>query len=50
MNILEELYCGNILTNEKCSKLNSEVRNPLKLLNRNEQKLTLTFLRTDNHI
>lgn len=43
MNILEELYYGNIFPNEKCAKLNSEVTEQLKLLNRNEEKLTLTF-------
>lgn len=43
MNILEELYYGNIFPNEKCAKLNSEVTEQLKLLNRNEEKLTETF-------
>ena len=43
MNILEELYYGNIVPNEKCAKLNSEVTELLKLLNRNEEKLTVTF-------
>lgn len=43
MNILEELYYGNIVPNEKCAKLNSEVKELLKLLNRNEVKLTVTF-------
>lgn len=43
MNILEELYYGNIVPNEKCAKLNSEVTEQLKLLNRNEEKLTETF-------
>ena len=43
MNILEELYYGNIVPNEKCAKLNSEVAELLKLLNRNEGKLTVTF-------
>lgn len=43
MNILEELYYGNIVPNEKCAKLNSEVTELLKLLNRNEEKLTATL-------
>lgn len=43
MNILEELYYGNIFPNKKCAKLNSEVTEQLKLLNRNEEKLTETF-------
>ena len=43
MNILEELYYGNIVPTEKCAKLNSEVTELLKLLNRNEEKLTVTF-------
>ena len=43
MNILEELYFGNIAPNEKCARLNSEVTKLLKLLNRNEVKLTVTF-------
>lgn len=43
MNILEDLYYGNIVPNEKCAKLNSEVKELLKLLNRNEVKLTVTF-------
>lgn len=43
MSILEELYYGNIVPNEKCAKLNSEVTELLKLLNRNEVKLTVTF-------
>lgn len=43
MNILEELYYGNIVPNEKCAKLNCEVKELLKLLNRNEEKLTATF-------
>ena len=43
MNTLEELYYGNIVPNEKCAKLNSEVTELLKLLNRNEAKLTATL-------
>lgn len=43
MNTLEELYSGNIVPNEKCAKLNSEVTELLKLLNRNEEKLTATL-------
>ena len=43
MNTLEELYYGNIVPNKKCAKLNSEVTELLKLLNRNEAKLTATL-------
>ena len=43
MNILKELYYGNIVPTEKCAKLNSEVTELLKLLNRNEEKLTATL-------
>lgn len=43
MNTLKELYYGNIVPNEKCAKLNSEVTERLKLLNRNEEKLTATL-------
>lgn len=43
MNILEELYYGNIVPNEKCAKLDDEVKELLKLLNRNEEKLLVTF-------
>lgn len=40
MNTLEDLYYGNIVPNEKCAKLDDEVKELLKLLNRNEEKLT----------
>ena len=43
MNTLEELYYENIVPNEKCAKLNSEVTELLKLLIRNEEKLTATL-------
>lgn len=43
MNILEELYYGNIVPNEKCAKLNSEAMELIKLLNRNEEKLKVIF-------
>ena len=43
MNILEELCYGNIVPNEKCAKLDDEVKELLKLLNRNEEKLTATL-------
>lgn len=43
MNILEELYYGNIVPNEKCAKFDDEVKVLLKLLNRNEEKLTATL-------
>lgn len=40
MNTLEDLYYGNLFPREKCAKLNDEVNELLKLLNRNEEKLT----------
>ena len=43
MNILEELYYGNLFPHEKCAKLDDEVKELLKLLNRNEEKLTATL-------
>lgn len=43
MNILEDLYYGNIVPNEKCARLDDEVKGLLKLLNRNEEKLTATL-------
>ena len=43
MNTLEDLYYGNLFPHEKCSKLDDEVKELLKLLNRNEEKLTATL-------
>lgn len=43
MNTLEDLYYGNLFPQEKCAKLNYEVKELLKLLNRNEEKLTATL-------
>lgn len=43
MNTLEDLYYGNLFPHEKCAKLNAEVKELLKLLNRNEEKLTATL-------
>lgn len=43
MNTLEDLYYGNLFPHEKCAKLNYEVKELLKLLNRNEEKLTATL-------
>ena len=39
MNILEELYYGNVFPNEKCAKLDEQTKELLSLLNRNEEKL-----------
>lgn len=39
MDILEDLYYGNLFPHEKCAKLDDEVKALLKLLNRNEEKL-----------
>lgn len=43
MNILEELYYGNVFPNEKCAKLDDETKELLSLQNRNEEKLMLTL-------
>lgn len=43
MNILEELYYGNVFPNEKCAKLDEETKELLSLQNRNEEKLMLTL-------
>lgn len=43
MNTLEDLYYGNIVPHEKCAKLDDEVKELLKLLNRNEEKLLVIF-------
>ena len=43
MNTLEDLYYGNLFPHEKCAKLDDEVKELLKLLNRNEEKLTATL-------
>lgn len=43
MNTLEDLYYGNLFPQEKCAKLDDEVKELLKLLNRNEEKLTVTL-------
>lgn len=40
MDILEDLYYGNLLPQEKCAKLDDEMKELLGLLNRNEEKLT----------
>lgn len=43
MNTLEDLYYGNLFPQEKCAKLDDEVKELLKLLNRNEEKLISTL-------
>ena len=43
MDTLEDLYYGNLFPHEKCAKLDDEVKELLKLLNRNEEKLTATL-------
>ena len=40
MDILEDLYYGNLFPHEKCAKLDDEMKELLGLLNRNEEKLT----------
>ncbi len=41
MNILEELYYGNVFPSEKCAELNKQTKELLILQNRNEEKLML---------
>ena len=43
MDILEDLYYGNLFPNEKVSKLDDEMKELLGLLNRNEEKLAATL-------
>ena len=43
MDILEDLYYGNLFPHEKCAKLDDEVKELLKLLNRNEEKFVATL-------
>lgn len=43
MNILEELYYGNVFPNEKCAKLDEQTKELLSLQNRNEENLILTL-------
>lgn len=43
MNALEDLYYGNLFPQEKCARLDDEVKELLKLLNRNEEKLISTL-------
>ena len=43
MDILEDLYYGNLFPHEKCAKLDDETKELLGLLNRNEEKLTATL-------
>ncbi|MDD6633870.1 MAG: hypothetical protein PUE69_00685 [Ruminococcus sp.] len=43
MDILEDLYYGNLLPHEKVSKLDDEMKELLGLFNRNEEKLTETL-------
>lgn len=39
MDILENLYYGNLFPHEKCAKLDDETKELLGLLNRNEENL-----------
>ena len=43
MDILEDLYYGNLFPHEKCAKLDDEMKELNGLLNRNEEKLTATL-------
>lgn len=43
MDILEDLYYGNLLPQEKRAKFDDEMKELIGLLNRNEEKLTATL-------
>ena len=43
MDILEDLYYGNLFPREKVSKLDDETKELLGLFNRNEEKLIATL-------
>lgn len=43
MDILEDLYYGNLFPHEKVSKLDDETKELLGLLNKNEEKLIATL-------
>ena len=43
MNILEDLYYGNLFTHEKCAKFDDETKELLGLINRNEEQLLVTL-------
>lgn len=43
MDILEDLYYGNLLPQEKCAKFDDEMKELIGLLNRNEEKLIATL-------
>ncbi|HCI60540.1 MAG TPA: hypothetical protein DE313_06985 [Ruminococcus sp.] len=43
MDILEDLYYGNLFPHEKCAKLDDEIKELLGLLNRNKEKLIATL-------
>ncbi|MEE1282061.1 MAG: hypothetical protein UHK60_07415 [Acutalibacteraceae bacterium] len=43
MNIIEELYYGNVVPNETNAKLSAELKELIKLLNRNEDDLLKTL-------
>ena len=40
MDIIEDLYYGNLFPHEKVSKLDDEMKELLRLLNRNDEKFT----------
>ena len=50
MDILEDLYYGNLFLHEKCANLDDETKELLGLLNRNEEKLTATLTETQKEI
>lgn len=43
MDILEDLYYGNLFPHEKCAKFDDEMKELIGLLNRNEEKLIATL-------
>lgn len=50
MNTLEDLYYGNLFPHEQCAKFGDEVKELLKLLNRNEEKLMATLTEMQKEI
>lgn len=43
MDTLEDSYYGNLFPHEKCAKLDDGMKELIGLLNRNEEKFTVTF-------
>lgn len=50
MDILENLYYGNLFPHEKCAKLDDETKELLGLLNRNEENLIANLFNEQKEI